>query len=1079
MSERPQIFSNERAIANAGSGKTYTIVSRFIALSMRDDCSPEQICALTFTRMSAAEFLDKILQRLAAASRDDAAAAELSGELRELGLTKNFTRDDFRAHLKKVASLLPRLKLTTIDAFEAAFASAFANELGVFSAVKVMDKFEKDNARKSSAIFALESVGASRKTRDAFLAEVAKASYGANNKLVLKKIESFIADAEPFLSEIPNLSKWGGAENFDFSVRPREWNEAAYAAECAALEKALAGKKSFLPLHAFFANSRIGKIGGITKITESFSDWMREGKRIGDFFYENPRKRKNPEKEILPPAAEKPLRNLADMLIGGVLKASLDSASAIGYITKLYENEYFARVKSKGRLDFSDFASLLSAGENSFARELVEYRLDARFKHWLLDEFQDTSLEQWKALGNLMDEVICDESGERTLFYVGDKKQSIYGWRGADSSLFDVIFDRYNPRIRGHKPLAESYRSTKPVIEAVNLLFSPPKGEGGCSDSLLCKFNGEAANDWRKSWETHLVAPPKNEYERGLKEIGCVALVDSAADNFSRAEKIYAIIEKIYAENPDFTCAVLTQKNDTAVEILDAMRELSAEKIRRGETVNFTFSGELDIPVAVDNMANTAILSAMDFAFHPLETASGKFAAMTPLKALFGRECWREEVLKIASENGFEGAVLHMSEIFAANAGGVSDFERGRMEELVGIARNFDASDSSGVDEFLEFARRFRKRESSKKSSVTVMTIHKSKGLTFDITVLPDLQNARGMPSSVRLKILENAKGERAVLNMPPKEICAFDKTLWNAVLNDERKKAFDLFCKFYVACTRPKYALYLFADFAKEYNGKNKYSFEDLAKETFSTDNKSSHFDGVDMSVAFGRDDWYVAKTKLDKRFKASRDAADNSSAQGGSGCASIATLENPALAFVPKWSVAPSAKTRADEDSDDLNSLSAREAGMSFGSLAHLMLSKIKRLSDFPQALSGFEGRPDFTAMKDYLARNFAKADFAKYFEPAENVEVLTEYPFAFYDGEGVVSGVIDRLMLEKNADGKIVGAKIIDYKTGNLPPDKLAEKYGGQLALYRKAISRAYGLPASAVECVALGLQAEGLF
>lgn len=217
MSERPQIFSNERAIANAGSGKTYTIVSRFIALSMRDDCSPEQICALTFTRMSAAEFLDKILQRLAAASRDDAAAAELSGELRELGLTKNFTRDDFRAHLKKVASLLPRLKLTTIDAFEAAFASAFANELGVFSAVKVMDKFEKDNARKSSAIFALESVGASRKTRDAFLAEVAKASYGANNKLVLKKIESFIADAEPFLSEIPNLSKWGGAENFDFS----------------------------------------------------------------------------------------------------------------------------------------------------------------------------------------------------------------------------------------------------------------------------------------------------------------------------------------------------------------------------------------------------------------------------------------------------------------------------------------------------------------------------------------------------------------------------------------------------------------------------------------------------------------------------------------------------------------------------------------------------------------------------------------------------------------------------------------------------------------------------------------------
>ena len=108
------------------------------------------------------------------------------------------------------------------------------------------------------------------------------------------------------------------------------------------------------------------------------------------------------------------------------------------------------------------------------ARLALEYRLDARIRHWALDEFQDTSHEQWRALENLVDEA-AQSDGEKSVFIVGDSKQAIYGWRGGDAALFDGIeapLRLLAPDVR-HETLTANWRSCRQVIAHNNALFSP------------------------------------------------------------------------------------------------------------------------------------------------------------------------------------------------------------------------------------------------------------------------------------------------------------------------------------------------------------------------------------------------------------------------------------------------------------------------------------------------------------------------------------------------------------------------------------------------------------------------------
>src|SRR5687767_5187196 len=122
-------------LASAGSGKTYALTNRFVAL-LAAGAAPERIVALTFTRKAAGEFFDEILNKLGRAAREDVFAEQLAG-----AIGAPFLRPaDFRKMLRAVVDAMPRLRLGTLDGFFARIARAFPLELGLTGDFELLEE---------------------------------------------------------------------------------------------------------------------------------------------------------------------------------------------------------------------------------------------------------------------------------------------------------------------------------------------------------------------------------------------------------------------------------------------------------------------------------------------------------------------------------------------------------------------------------------------------------------------------------------------------------------------------------------------------------------------------------------------------------------------------------------------------------------------------------------------------------------------------------------------------------------------------------------------------------------------------
>ncbi|MCB4781220.1 MAG: UvrD-helicase domain-containing protein, partial [Sulfurovum sp.] len=136
-----------------------------------------------------------------------------------------------------------------------------------------------------------------------------------------------------------------------------------------------------------------------------------------------------------------------------------------------YRNANIATAKSSGVLSFDDLTYFTyRLLHESISREFLYFKIDAKFKHILLDEFQDTSALQFLLLKPLIDEIFAGfgQSEFKSFFYVGDTKQSLYRFRGGVEELFDKVAQRYGIKI---EQMDTNYRSSKAVVEQVNHWF--------------------------------------------------------------------------------------------------------------------------------------------------------------------------------------------------------------------------------------------------------------------------------------------------------------------------------------------------------------------------------------------------------------------------------------------------------------------------------------------------------------------------------------------------------------------------------------------------------------------------------
>ncbi len=168
-----------------------------------------------------------------------------------------------------------------------------------------------------------------------------------------------------------------------------------------------------------------------------------------------------------------------------VLLAVADNSATLHDFADAFLAAYARHKAERGLLDFDDL--ILTARKLLTAPGVapwVLWRLDGGIAHLLVDEAQDTSPVQWAVIEALTEEFTAGAGAGRTLFVVGDRKQSIYSFQGADLSVYDATRQRLSDRMAGagqpmtEVPLLHSFRSAPALLRVVDGTFSPPGGPG-------------------------------------------------------------------------------------------------------------------------------------------------------------------------------------------------------------------------------------------------------------------------------------------------------------------------------------------------------------------------------------------------------------------------------------------------------------------------------------------------------------------------------------------------------------------------------------------------------------------------
>ena len=464
--------------ANAGSGKTRVLTDR-VARLLLDQVAPQSILCLTYTKAAASEMQNRLFKRLGDwAMMDD---APLIAELEQLGATSAMDADTLARARRLFARAIETpggLKIQTIHAFCATLLRRFPLEAGVSPGFTEMD----GRAAKQLQLDVLEVV-----------AIKAPETY--------QSCATYISDPslQPLAAEIcKNSDCFCETPNFD-DVLSRFSLPASTT-----LDSVLA--TVFLGFELDLISELVPHLMSSTKVTDHALAKKLQGIDASDISAlialedilltggtaKSPFSAKIgtiPTKDCRNSLPSKIMTDLENLMLR--VEAARDDRLSFAAAEKTFAVEAFAaeflpRYQAQkvalGQLDFDDLIvkarNLLS---KSGMAQWVLFKLDGGIDHILVDEAQDTSPTQWDVIELLTGDFATGESArsdaERTIFVVGDKKQSIYSFQGADPAGFDRMAKAFGERLSSvgetlqELELEYSFRSSRAILETVDKVF--------------------------------------------------------------------------------------------------------------------------------------------------------------------------------------------------------------------------------------------------------------------------------------------------------------------------------------------------------------------------------------------------------------------------------------------------------------------------------------------------------------------------------------------------------------------------------------------------------------------------------
>ncbi|MBS7786041.1 UvrD-helicase domain-containing protein [Flavobacterium sp. CYK-55] len=813
--------------ASAGSGKTYNLVREYLKIILASDRNDayRNILAITFTNKAVHEMKNRIVQSLSEFSKEQPSSKMLDlleSLATDLNIEPQRIKQKARQIIRHIIHNYAAFDILTIDKFTHKVIRAFAHDLGLPSTFEVsldtdeliaeaVDSIiakagEENNLTRLLVGFAVEKTDEDKSwdiTREIF--EIGKLIYSENNR-----------------SEIEQL---GSIKMEDFTAIKSKLQKSCQEIEQKTVE--LAGQ-----ILGLLQNHEID--------LKSFSrgTFPNHIQSIVDRKY-NPKNKKYHSIDEVSINKDTPYRERINQILPEIFlllqtiyaqfeqrdfyQAFLKNISPLSLLHTL-SDELKKIQQEQNLLSIAEFNALIHKEIQNQPAPFIYERLGERYRHFFIDEFQDTSEMQWKNLIPLIDNALSSQSdaGEKgSLMIVGDPKQSIYRWRGGKAEQFIALSKMENPFSNPDKKLVwldTNYRSYSEVIAFNNCFFNFLSSEFQDLDYKDLYENKSAQKIHRKkggyvnlNFLDEDVTIHDNDVQEGDKDLAYCKQIRKAIQDIEDLGFLYSDI------------AILTRRRSHGVVIANYLSQHQIPIIS-SETLLIENAEEVQFLVAVleylDNEQNLEALAKWllflakskvianqvhDFVSDAMNLRKDSEIQRFLLK--FDISIKFEEIRKMPLYEAVE-AIINVFIPTVQNHAYVQYF----LDIVVERAYHKQAGISDFLDHWRQNASKYSIPSPEGNNAVRIMTIHKSKGLEFPVVILPFAEENYSIAQRDKLWIEadESKVGLSRVLIDNTQAVSGFGNSAQQVYHQRKQEELLDNINVLYVALTRAEEQLYV-----------------------------------------------------------------------------------------------------------------------------------------------------------------------------------------------------------------------------------------------------------------------------
>lgn len=822
--------------ASAGSGKTYALVKEYlkIILTATKNDAYRNILAITFTNKAVHEMKSRIIGGLSelASEQPSPKTLELMDVLKtETGLNSGQIKTKAQNIIKHIIHNYAAFDISTIDKFTHKVIRAFAHDLNLPVTFEV--SLETENLL-IEAVDALISKAGEDKIVTQLLVDFAMEktdddkSWDVSREILMVGKLTMNENNREEISHFKNKSIAEFVAIKKNSIKLKSQLEDHTVVLANQIMESIS--KNAIDIKSFSAGHFPNHIAGIQK--KKFNPANKKYYQLEDVKILKNAIDRNTIEAILPELLATLQLIYAAFEQISFYTAFLKNSTPLSLLNTV-SNELEAIQKEKNVLSISEFNAIIHRKIQNQPAPFIYERLGERYRHFFIDEFQDTSEMQWQNLIPLIGNALAGESdGEKgTLLIVGDPKQSIYRWRGGKAEQFIQLSKDENPFVTDDKvsiTLDTNYRSYSQIIDFNNSFFK----------LIANEFQNEAYKDLyenhsfqklnaKKGGHVALSFLPKFEKSDSTEEAG-----QEKIDAYTQAT--LATIEKVIQQGFDYKdIAIVTRKRNHGIAIATYLTEHNIP-IVSSETLVIQNASEVKFIIHLLTYLNNNQddESKAYFLQYVAENCQEQIEVHDFI--MQGMACKEEAEFEkwllgfgitMSFENSRKKSLYELVEIilslFIKKATKVSKENQSGayIQYFLDIVLERDMKSQTGISDFLTFwktnASKFSIPSPEGKNAVRILTIHKSKGLEFPVVIMPFASEdySKKIKDKLWIPVDETIFGIPKVLIDNTNAVAGFGEAAAEVFFEKKQEELLDNINVLYVALTRAEEQLYIISE--------------------------------------------------------------------------------------------------------------------------------------------------------------------------------------------------------------------------------------------------------------------------